>query len=97
MGARVFALFSSSHSLPHRVVFNIAGASLIIIVPVHVAIFNKAACVLCKSQTIVGIVRLGHDFLIVEEQGVVFLRHGVVVGEVGPLGGEDCVGTVGAS
>ena len=35
--------------------------------------------------------------MIVEEQGVLFLRNGVVVGEVGPLGGEDCVGTVGAS
>ena len=56
-----------------------------------------AACELCESETIEGIVGLGHDFLIVEEQGVLFLRTGVVVGEVGPLGGEDCVGTVGAS
>jgi len=35
--------------------------------------------------------------LVIEIQGLLFLRHEVVVGEVGPLGGEDCVGTVGAS
>jgi hypothetical protein len=56
-----------------------------------------AACELCESETILGIKGLGQDLLVIEIQGLLFLRHEVVVGEVGPLGGEDCVGTVGAS